>query len=47
MQGRYYEILEGSDDFRNWMISATVKGWETPTLLGPLQAANLNYWSIS
>jgi hypothetical protein len=30
--------------FGNWMFSSSGEGWETHTLLGPLERANLNHW---
>jgi hypothetical protein len=31
--------------FQNWVcFHPQVRGWEAPTLLGPLERANLNHW---
>jgi hypothetical protein len=34
--------------FRNWIcFHPQVRGWETPTLWGPLERAKLNHWKLT
>jgi hypothetical protein len=43
---RYSKERKRTQRFANWICFHThVRVWETPTLLGPLEIANLNHWT--
>jgi hypothetical protein len=41
----FYKIRENKTFRKLDLFPSSCEGWKTPTLLGPLERANLNHWT--